>query len=148
MTSSSLTWDDCFHGELSQLIWDTPNSHLLVPVSTVQISRTSALKWDFNMYFDGVQIFCVILSHEDRCFHCRRHTHSPNHKPFVNVLHCIFWRTVQHLSQPIIHSIHDWTGFKRKVRFCGGVRVHINIDDQLVRYGSPRHCSILRSLMS
>ena len=40
---------------------------------------------------------------------------------------------VQHLSQSIIHSIQEGTGFYRKVRFCGSVRVHINIDDQLVK---------------
>ena len=51
MTSSSLTRDNCFHEELSQLIWDTPKSHPIVPISTVQISRTSALKWDLSLYF-------------------------------------------------------------------------------------------------
>ena len=55
--------------------------------------------------FDGMWIFWVILSHEYRCFHGWRHEHSPNHRTFVNVLHWIFWRMVQHLSQSIIQSI-------------------------------------------
>ena len=41
---------------------------------------------------------------------------------------------VQYLSQSIIPPAQEWQWLKRKVRFCGGVRVHINIDDQLVRY--------------
>ena len=63
------------------------------------MSRTSVLKWYFPVFFDGMQNVWVILSHEYRCFHCRRHKHSQNHRTFVNVLHWIFWRTVQHLSQ-------------------------------------------------
>ena len=139
-------------------------SHLVVPISTFQISRTFASKWDFPCIVDGMWIVWVILSHEHRCFQCRRHKHSPNHRTFVDVLHYIFWRTVQHLAQSIIRSVQEWTWSWRKVRFCGGLRVHINIDDQLVRYQtSPyllstfhqisalekttcRHCSILRSL--
>ena len=30
-----------------------------------------------------------------------------NHGTIVDVLHCIFWRKVQHLSQSIIDSIHE-----------------------------------------
>ena len=33
--------------------------------------------------FDGMHIVCVILSHEYRCFPCRRHKHSPNHRTFI-----------------------------------------------------------------
>ena len=93
----------------------------------------------FPCIFDGMQIVWVILSHEYRCFQCWRHKHSPNHRTFVDVLHCSFWRTVQHLSQSIIYSVQEWSWSYRKVRFCGGVRVHI-IDDKLVRYGSHRTC--------
>ena len=143
-------------------------SHTIVPASSVQKSRTFSSKWGFHLYFWwNFLIVWWILHHEHRCFQCRRHKHSPNHRPFVKVLHCIFWRTVQNLSQSVIHFIREWTWFLRKVRFCGSGRVHVNIDDQLVghRQVSPyllstfhqfsalekttcRHWSILRSLMS
>ena len=46
VTSSSLTKDYCFHGESSQLIWDTPPK-----ISTFEMCRTFSLKWDLNLYF-------------------------------------------------------------------------------------------------
>ena len=62
-----------------------------------------------------MQIVWVILSDDYRCFQCRRHEHSPNHTTFVNVLHSIFWRTVQHLSHSIIHSVQEWPWFLRSI---------------------------------
>ena len=49
-------------------------------------------------------------------------------------------------ERPNIFRNRSFTLFKndrdilRTVRFCGGVRVHIIIDDKLVIYGSPRTC--------
>ena len=142
MTSSSLTRDNCFNGELSWLIWDTPK--ISSDCSKINCSDISSIFFKVKIspvFFSGMQIVWVILSHERRCFQCRRHKHSPNHRTFVNVLHWIFWRTVQHLSQSVVHSVQEWTWFWRKVRFCDGVRVHIIIDDKLVVDGSPRACS-------
>ena len=65
MTSSSFTRDHCFHGELSQLIWDTPK--ISSDCSNTNCSdRTSALKWDFPQYFWWNVNVWVILSPEVR----------------------------------------------------------------------------------
>ena len=47
----------------------------------------------------------------------------------------------QYLSQSIIHPAQEWSWSQRNVWFCGGVRVHIIIDDKLVIYGFPRSYS-------
>ena len=83
-------------------------SHLIVPISTFQMCRTSDLKWDSpSIFCDGMYIVWVILSHEYRCFQCRRNKQTPNHRAFVDVLHCIFWRMVQYLSQSAIHIVQE-----------------------------------------
>ena len=61
----------------------------------------------------------------------------------------------ERLSMSCIASFEEWFNisrnrsftllkndrdFRGKVRFCGGVRVHIIIDDKIVIYGSPRSC--------
>ena len=33
----------------------------------------------------------------------------PNHRTFVDVLHCIFWRMVRYLLQSIIHHVQEWS---------------------------------------
>ena len=142
MTSSSLTRDNCFHGEFFQLFWDTPK--ISSDCSNINCSDISNIFFEvrfFHCVFDGMWIVWVILSHEHRCFQCRKHKHSPKRRTFVNVLHWIFWRKVQHISQSSFPLFRNECDLREKVRFCGGVRVHINIDDQLVIYGSPRNCS-------
>ena len=86
-------------------------SHPIVPISTVQISRTSSLKWDFPLYF-WWNVNCLSNSSPwTQMLPMSKTEHSPNHWTFVNVLHWIFWRTVQHLSQSVIHSVQEWTWF-------------------------------------
>ena len=86
-----------------------------------QISRTSALKWDVSLYF---WINCLSNSFPwTQMFQCRRHKHSPNHRTFVNVLHWIFWRTVQHFA--IGHSL------------CSGMNVILEKGPILWRCQSP-----------
>ena len=74
MTSSSLTRDNCFHGELSQLIWDTPK--ISSDCSNINCSDISNIC--FKVIFSPVflmgckQIVWVILSHGYRCFRCRK----------------------------------------------------------------------------
>ena len=82
-------------------------SHLIVPKSTFQISRRSVFKWDLLLYFWWNSKCLSILSHEYRRFQCRRYKHSPNRRTFVDVLHWIFWKMVQHLSQSIIHTVKN-----------------------------------------
>ena len=46
MTSSSLTRDNCFHGELSQLIWDTPKiSSDCPPINCSDVSNICIKMW-------------------------------------------------------------------------------------------------------
>ena len=52
---------------------------------------------------------------------------------FLNVLHCIFWRSALRLSHSNIHPVQEWSWLSRKVWFCDGVGVHIIvINDKLV----------------
>ena len=62
-----------------------------------------------------------------------RHEHSPSRRTFVNVLHWIFWRKVQHLSQSIIHSLYSRMNVISEKRFDSAAA-----SQKLVKYGTPR----------
>ena len=117
ITLSSPINDRYSHEWFSQPIVSNPEISSRSDTNLLWICRTFVLSVRSVVFYNGLTIVQVILSHEYCWFHCNSHKHSPNHRMFLSIF-CNIWNSFRSFSHLIIHPVREWSWFHWHFKFC------------------------------